>query len=154
VPAFRVFSDRLRGKSPLWAYLPRRTCRNMGRQMRPRLLLAIVLAASFACRRSQEAQGSAPKPDVAARTESPASGAPGFSDASRRGSPLPVCRAKSNPLSAAPAFYDNTQDVEALACAAQAAALMPDEPQAHSEKGAALAALGLFEEAQGAYSMA
>src|SRR5262249_10519512 len=126
----------------------------MGRQMRPRLLLAIVLAASFACRRSQEAQGSAPKPDVAARTESPASGAPGLSDASRRGSPLPVCRAKSNPLSAARAFYDKTQYVEALACAAQAAALMPDEPQAHSEKGAALAALGLFEEAQVAYAMA
>src|SRR5262249_62173564 len=95
-----------------------------------------------------------PTPAGGAGPNPPASGAPASSDASRRGSPLPVCRAKSNPLSAARAFYDKMQYVEALACAAQAAALMPDEPQAHSEKGAALAAPGPFEEAQIAYSRA
>jgi len=68
--------------------------------------------------------------------------------------PLPLCRAKSNPLAAARAFYDKAQYEEALACSAQAAALMPDEAQAHSEKGAALAALGLLEEAQIAYARA
>jgi len=128
--------------------------------MRLRLVLAIACASPFACQRSQEAPGAGAKADVAARADSSASGAPGSSDASRRGSrleklmPLPLCRAKSNPLAAARAFYDKAQYEEALACSAQAAALMPDEAQAHSEKGAALAALGLLEEAQIAYARA
>lgn len=128
--------------------------------MRVRLSLAAVMVLSFSCRRSQEAAPVSPKPDVAARAEAFASGAPGASDSVRRGSrlekllPLPVCRAKTNPLAAARAFYDKGQYEDALACAAQAAALMPDEPQAHSEKGAALAAVGLLEDAQMAYARA
>ncbi len=97
----------------------------------------------------------AAKADVAARSEVAVSGAP---DSVRRSSrlekltPQPPCRSKTNPLGTARALYDKGNYDDALACAAQAAALMPDEPQVFSEKGAALAALGMLEEAQLAYA--
>ncbi|MHB8879482.1 MAG: metallopeptidase family protein [Myxococcaceae bacterium] len=69
--------------------------------------------------------------------------------------PLKVCRARGlEPLDAARKLHDEGKFDEALSCAAQATALYPDEPQGHSERGAALAALGRFDEAQVAYARA
>src|SRR5262249_45421487 len=69
--------------------------------------------------------------------------------------PLQLCKGDpQNPLGAARAFYDEGKYADALSCAARASALSPDDPQAHSERGAALAALGQFEDAQLAYSRA
>jgi tetratricopeptide (TPR) repeat protein len=69
--------------------------------------------------------------------------------------PLPVCNAKGiPPLDAARKSYDKGHYDVALSCAAQASALDPDEPQAHSERGAALTALGRLDEARLAYARA
>src|SRR5687767_10345414 len=69
--------------------------------------------------------------------------------------PLPVCSAPdADPLDAARAFYDASRHEEALACAARASALFPDEPHAHSERAAALAALHRHDEAKLAYARA
>ncbi len=73
---------------------------------------------------------------------------------SQRKAPLEVCRAEGDPLSAAREAYDDGRLEEALSCAAQAAAFFPELPDAHSERGAALSALGRFEEAQLAYARA
>jgi Flp pilus assembly protein TadD/predicted Zn-dependent protease with MMP-like domain len=119
--------------------------------MRSRWL--IVLLATGACQRSPAI--SAP---TAARTEASAGldacrlESPG-ADALQ--TPLQVCRGDPlNPLLAAREFYDDGLYAEALACAARASALSPTDPQAHSERGAALAALGQMEDAQLAYSRA
>ncbi len=68
--------------------------------------------------------------------------------------PLAPCRSRTAPLAAARSFYDKGQYDEALACAAQASAVMPNEPQAHSEHAAALAALAMYDEARVAYARA
>ena len=68
--------------------------------------------------------------------------------------PLEVCRTPGDPLEAARHWYDARRFSEALSCAAQATAFFPDLPQAHSEKGAALSALGRYEEAALAYARA
>jgi len=68
--------------------------------------------------------------------------------------PLEVCRTRGDPLEAARRSYDAGQFEEALSCAAQATAFFPENPQAHSERGAALSALGRFGEAQVAYARA
>jgi tetratricopeptide (TPR) repeat protein len=68
--------------------------------------------------------------------------------------PLEVCRRAGDPLDAARHLYDARRFTEALSCAAQATAFFPDLPQAHSEKGAALSALGRFDEAALAYARA
>src|SRR5262249_30277322 len=69
--------------------------------------------------------------------------------------PLAVCQSDgSDPLGAARQYYDDGKYEEALSCAAQATALLPDDPQAHSERGAALTALGRYEEAALAYARA
>lgn len=68
--------------------------------------------------------------------------------------PLPPCKSKGDPLEAARRYYDAEQFEEALSCAAQATAFYPDLPQSHSERGAALSALGRFEEAELAYARA
>jgi predicted Zn-dependent protease with MMP-like domain len=69
--------------------------------------------------------------------------------------PLPVCNPEGlDPLSAARRFYDEAQYEAALSCAAQASALAPDDPLAHSERGFALAALERFDEAKLAYARA
>ncbi len=74
---------------------------------------------------------------------------------SPRVTPLPVCKAAGHePLAAARKFYDDGRYEEALSCAAQAAALNPGDPLAHSERGAALSALGRLDEAQLAYARA
>ncbi len=68
---------------------------------------------------------------------------------------LPVCRpGGKDPLEAARVYYDARRLEDALACAAQAAALEPDDPQTHSERGAALAALDRLDEAGLAYARA
>src|SRR5262249_35938726 len=56
------------------------------------------------------------------------------------------------PLDAARAAYDAREYERALSCAAEASARAPDEPDAHSERGAALSALGKFDEAKLAYA--
>ena len=69
--------------------------------------------------------------------------------------PLAVCDARGlDPLDAARAAYDAREYDRALSCAAEASARAPDEPDAHSERGAALSALGRFEEAKLAYARA
>lgn len=69
--------------------------------------------------------------------------------------PLAVCVARGlDPLDAARAAYDGREYARALSCAAEASARAPDEPDAHSERGAALSALGRFEEAKLAYARA
>lgn len=69
--------------------------------------------------------------------------------------PLAVCRAQGKePLAAAREYYDAERFEEALSCAAQAAANTPEDPSAHSERAAALTALGRLPEAQLAYARA
>ncbi len=69
--------------------------------------------------------------------------------------PLAVCHSEGmDPLSAARKFYDEGRYEDALSCAAQASALTPEDPQAHSERAAALSALGRFDEAQLSYARA
>jgi predicted Zn-dependent protease with MMP-like domain/Flp pilus assembly protein TadD len=69
--------------------------------------------------------------------------------------PLAVCDARGlDPLDAARAAYDGREYDRALSCAAEASARAPDEPDAHSERGAALSALGRFDEAKLAYARA
>src|SRR5215470_15386904 len=69
--------------------------------------------------------------------------------------PLAVCDARGlDPLDAARAAYDAREYERALSCAAEASARAPDEPDAHSERGAALSALGRFDEAKLAYARA
>ncbi len=63
-------------------------------------------------------------------------------------------RAGSIPLDAARSAYDAREYDRALSCAAEASARAPDEPDAHSERGAALSALGRFDEAKLAYARA
>jgi predicted Zn-dependent protease with MMP-like domain/Flp pilus assembly protein TadD len=57
-------------------------------------------------------------------------------------------------LSAARAYYNDQDFDQALSCAAQAAALNPEDPQAHSERAAALSALERYDDAQLAYARA
>ena len=69
--------------------------------------------------------------------------------------PLAVCDGRGlDPLDAARAAYDAREYDRALSCAAEASARAPDEPDAHSERGAALSALGRFDEAKLAYARA
>jgi len=128
-----------------------------------RWFLLSLVALVCACRRPSESTGTAPsaRAETPARLEPPiASGDAANADAFRRSShrerssPLAPCRWRSNPLAAARSSYDKGQFEEALSCAAQASAVMPDEPQAHSEHAAALAALGMYDEARVAYSRA
>jgi Flp pilus assembly protein TadD len=69
--------------------------------------------------------------------------------------PLAVCDARGlAALDAARSAYDAGEYGRALSCAAEASAQAPDEPDAHSERGAALSALGRFDEAKLAYARA
>lgn len=93
----------------------------------------------------------APEPTAEARPVDP-SRLPGSH--THRHAPLDVCRSPGDPLDAARRLYDEHRFGEALSCAAQATAFFPDLPQAHSEKAAALSALGRFAEAELAYARA
>jgi Flp pilus assembly protein TadD/predicted Zn-dependent protease with MMP-like domain len=69
--------------------------------------------------------------------------------------PLAVCDSPGvSPLDAARAAYRAENWKRALSCAAEAAARSPDDPAAHSERAAALSALGKFDEARMAYARA
>ncbi|MFZ5468491.1 MAG: metallopeptidase family protein [Myxococcota bacterium] len=122
--------------------------------MRWQYACALVLAAS-ACQEEQAPATPADTKDIqGARSPLVVSGAEVPTTTSRV-APLAVCRSRGKePLEAARAYYDDGQFDDALSCAAQSAALYPQEPQAHSERGAALAALGRFDEAQLAYARA
>jgi tetratricopeptide (TPR) repeat protein len=69
--------------------------------------------------------------------------------------PLAVCDARgASPLTAARNAYEDEDWKRALSCAAEAAARSPDDPAAHSERAAALSALGRIDEARLAYARA
>jgi predicted Zn-dependent protease with MMP-like domain/Flp pilus assembly protein TadD len=69
--------------------------------------------------------------------------------------PLAVCEARgASPLDAARSAYEAEDWKRALSCAAEAAARSPDDPAAHSERAAALSALGRLDEARLAYARA
>src|SRR5262249_5090961 len=129
--------------------------------MPTRWLLLLLLTFSWACRRGAEPSGSAPATQALPARSEPAAPSGDATGADSRRSPhqdkataLATCTARANPLAAARGFYDQGEFEEALAGAAQASAMMPDEPQAHSEHAAALAALSMYEEAQVAYARA
>jgi predicted Zn-dependent protease with MMP-like domain/predicted Zn-dependent protease len=69
--------------------------------------------------------------------------------------PLPVCEPKGRtPLDAARDYYDAGDLPRALSCAADASAESPADPQTHSERAAALSALGRLDDAALAYAQA
>jgi tetratricopeptide (TPR) repeat protein len=69
--------------------------------------------------------------------------------------PLALCDARGvAPLEAARSAYEGEDWKRALSCAAEAVARSPDDPAAHSERAAALSALGRFDEARLAYARA
>jgi len=127
-----------------------------------------LLALCGACRNStpsetQAAKASPPPEPAAVAKPSPASpasagNAPSSTPTVSGGKkvvPLAVCHAEgADPLGAARQYYDDGKYEEALSCAAQSTALLPDDPQAHSERGAALTALGRLDEAALAYARA
>jgi tetratricopeptide (TPR) repeat protein len=130
-----------------------------------RRTLFLTLALAGGCNKTP-AEPPKPAPNPAPRAEEPTSTVPPAerppapaevrpTTKQPKVTPLAVCRSEGKePLVAARAFYDDAHYDEALSCAAQACALTPDEPQAHSEKAAALSALGRFDEAQLSYARA
>lgn len=69
--------------------------------------------------------------------------------------PLAVCDAQGRlPIEAARDFFDAGELEKALSCAAQACALFPNDPLAHTERANALAGLERFDEAKLAYARA
>jgi tetratricopeptide (TPR) repeat protein len=126
-------------------------------QMRRWLSVCLGLVMGVAgCRRSQPEERSLSMPVAAA--SAPVLELPSVrKDAASHshGQPLAVCHAEGlDPLSAARKFYDAERYEEALSCAAQATALTPEDPQAHSERAAALSALGRYDDAQLSYARA
>jgi|CXWL01.1.fsa_nt_gi tetratricopeptide (TPR) repeat protein len=78
-----------------------------------------------------------------------------LASAAGRPAPLMVCRSQGKlPLDAARDYYDQRDYEKALACAAQASALTPNDVQAHAERGNAFGALGRWDEAKLAYARA
>ncbi len=70
-------------------------------------------------------------------------------------SPLAVCEAKNRlPIDAAREYFDHQEFEKALSCAAQAAALAPNDVLAHTERANALAGLEKFDDAKLAFSRA
>jgi tetratricopeptide (TPR) repeat protein len=109
------------------------------------LLSVLVL---FGCKKTQAPQVAAPNPGTpTAPVHHPSRPVPV--------EPLAVCDARGvAPLDAARAAYEAEDWKRALSCAAEAAARSPDDPAAHSERAAALSALGRFDEARLAYARA
>jgi len=132
--------------------------------MSRRRLLALFLLLIGACQRSSSepapvAPASAPA-HTSAPTPQPASApaaqaVPTQDDEPPPPAALPVCHSEgSSPLEAAQRYYDEERYEEALSCAAQAAALLPDSAEAHAERGLALSALNRVPEAQLAFAHA
>jgi len=129
--------------------------------MHQRWTMIALLGFAAACQSTTSKEAATAKPAETAAKASPATGGSGNAPLSTPASgakkvvPLPVCQADgSDPLGAARKFYDDGKYEEALSCAAQSTALLPDDPQAHSERGAALTALGRYDEAALAYARA
>ncbi len=130
--------------------------------MAVRQIALALLFASGACRKD----AAEPAPRLAAEPEPPKVAEhtePGAAVSPRdlrkitpeRDEALKPCPAgEGDLLASAAAYYDARRYENALACAAQAAAAMPRSPDAHSERGAALSALGRLEEARVAYARA
>lgn len=137
------------------------------------LILVVGLALSLACKKPEAKEEAQPTAIVRANGAVAGSGTPAprpVADATPGGTavergrapethdprhqPLEVCESPGDPLEAARHLYDARRFPEALSCAAQATAFFPDLPHAHSEKGAALSALGRFDEAELAYARA
>ena len=120
--------------------------------------IAIAAAAAIGCQRRSSAPALPPPPQTAEVQ------APDASLSARElrkiqpadhEEPLKPCPAgEGDPLASAAAFYDSRQYEDALACAAQAAAALPRSADAQSERGAALSALGRYDEARFAYAKA
>src|SRR5277367_955344 len=115
-----------------------------------RLLLSLVSAVLLlgGCKKTEAPQVAAPNPGTpTAPVHHPSR--PAVVE------PLAVCDARGvAPLDAARAAYQAEDWKRALSCAAEAAARAPDDPAAHSERAAALSALGRFDEARLAYARA
>lgn len=126
---------------------------------RPPLRAAWLTLLLTACTRGGERAAEAPAPAPAAAQEVPA---PPSSearaqvhptvDAPLSQDPLPLCKAGAEgPLEAARTHFDAGRFLPALACASQAVAFAPDDPDAHAERAAALAELHRLDEARLAY---
>jgi Flp pilus assembly protein TadD len=115
-----------------------------------RILLPLLSAACLfcACQKKEPAQTATPNPGTpTAPVHHPSR--PVLVE------PLAVCEARgASPLDAARAAYEDEDWKRALSCAAEAAARSPDDPAAHSERAAALSALGRFDDARLAYARA
>jgi Flp pilus assembly protein TadD/predicted Zn-dependent protease with MMP-like domain len=116
--------------------------------MRAWFPLCAVLLSCGACQKTEPAHTAAPNPGTpTSPVHHPSRPAPV--------EPLAVCDARGiSPLEAARAAYQGEDWKRALSCAAEAAARSPDDPAAHSERAAALSALGRFDEARLAYARA
>ncbi len=134
--------------------------------MSRRCLLALCLLLA-ACQRNSSEPAPAASGSASAHTSAPApvTDAPEVAPQEAAASPLeasppavdalPVCHALGgSPLDAARRYYDEERYEEALSCAAQAAALDPDNAEAHAERGMALGALGRVPDAQLAFARA
>ena len=121
--------------------------------MSRRGLLALLLLLLGACQRTSPSEpapaASVVDAGLASASVPPAPAALDKPDGSTSAvAALPVCHAEgSEPIEAARRYYDGERYEEALSCAAQAAALEPDNAEAHAERGMALAALDRVPEA-------
>jgi tetratricopeptide (TPR) repeat protein len=127
-----------------------------------RVSLAAIVLVLAACHRGSQSENAAPaalpKP---ADTQAAEAAPPVPRDVHKAQQPadhvepLKPCPAgEGDPLAAAATYYDAHQYDDALACAAQAAAALPRSADAQSERGAALSALGRYEDARFAYAKA
>lgn len=135
------------------------------------LALVVALAAVAGCKSPPAQQASAaPTPDAGALAVAPPAPPPPERPdrkdpvepqrieptvSAPRVEPLAVCDSKGRlPIDAARDFFDAGKFELALSCAAQASALFPSDPLAHTERANALAALNRPEEAKLAYARA
>lgn len=118
-------------------------------RMRRHLVILLLLGA---CRPSPPAPASEEATEPRAQLATPSN-----EKHDHRHVPMPIapCHAPDGDyLGRAIASYDIGDFDGALSCAVQAAAANPDDPDAHSERAAALTALGKLEEARLAYARA
>lgn len=145
------------------AYTGRAELPYHARPMLRRSALSLALLCSLASCRKQETNVPPPAPvpvvakaePAAVKVEAPEKHRPPADLHNHGKTPLKVCEAHGkDPLDAARDYYDGEAWQDALACAAQASALNPDDAGAHSERASALSALERFDEAKLAYARA
>ncbi|WP_224373013.1 metallopeptidase family protein [Hyalangium versicolor] len=128
--------------------------------MSRRGLLAVFLLLGACQRSSSEPPRTASVLDAGVAAVAPVTASPPATQAKPDASTaavtaLSVCHSEGkSPLEAARHYYDDERYEEALSCAAQAAALEPDNAEAHAERGMALSALDRVPEAQMAFARA